>query len=65
MFAFGDQQRRKNWSNLPNGSFPRSGLRWGDLNDSQCEATMNLISATLSKRGLQQIVDNKAADEVL
>ena len=65
MFAFDDQKQRKNWSNLPNGSFPRSGLRWGDLNQSQRKATMNLISATLSNRGLQQVVDNMAADEVL
>ena len=64
-FKFNDEQQRLRWSNLPTGIFERKGLRMGDLKPEQAEAVMNVLKATLSERGYQQIVDNVAAEETL
>lgn len=64
-FAFGDEEQRRRWSNLPSGIYTRRGLRMGDLNDEQKEAVFNLLRATLSEAGFQQVVDNMNGDEVL
>lgn len=65
LFQFDDQQQRERWSNLPTGMFDRSGLRWGDLSESQKSAVHQLLKAIFSQRGFQQVVDNMHADEVL
>lgn len=65
LFSFDDQAQRRNWSNLPVGSVPRKGLRWGDLNETQQQAIWQLLTATLSPKGVQQIVDNMGGDEIL
>lgn len=64
-FKFNDEQQRLRWSNLPTGIFERKGLRMGDLKPAQAEAVMNVLKATLSEVGYQQIVDNVAAEETL
>lgn len=64
-FKFNDEQQRLRWSNLPTGIFERRGLRMGDLKPQQSEAVMNVLKATLSEKGFQQIVDNVAAEETL
>jgi hypothetical protein len=64
-FKFNDEQQRLRWSNLPTGIFERRGLRMGDLKPQQAEAVMNVLKATLSEKGFQQIVDNVAAEETL
>lgn len=64
-FKFNDEQQRLRWSNLPTGIFERKGLRMGDLKPEQAEAVMNVLKATLSEEGYQQIVDNVAAEETL
>ncbi|TWT30209.1 hypothetical protein KOR34_47670 [Posidoniimonas corsicana] len=64
-FDFSDDEQRRRWSNLPAGMYPRNGLRWGDLNQQQRDAAMQLFSATLSPRGVQQVIDNMQGDEVL
>ncbi|MEM7453378.1 MAG: DUF3500 domain-containing protein [Planctomycetota bacterium] len=65
MFEFGNDEQRKNWSNLPEGRVRRGGIRWGDLSDQQKDAVMALLGATLSEEGVQQIIDNMDGDEVL
>ena len=65
LFAFTDDAQRRRWSNLPTGVFQRAGLKLGDLTPAQRTAAMNVLAATLSKKGytkIQQIMD---ADEVL
>ena len=64
-FKFNDEEQRLRWSNLPTGIFERKGLRMGDLKPEQAEAVMNVLKATLSEKGYQQIVDNVAAEETL
>ena len=65
LFPFDDDTQRGRWSNLPSGIFPRKGLRMGDLTDAQRDAVFQLLKATLSERGVQQVVENMDADEVL
>jgi hypothetical protein len=65
LFPFDDDVQRKRWSNLPSGIVKRAGLRMGDLSDKQKEAVMGLLKATLSPRGVEQIVENMNGDEVL
>lgn len=65
VFAFNDENQRVRWSNLPTGIFERKGLRMGDLKSEQFNAVMNVLKATLSEKGFQQVVDNVAAEETL
>ncbi len=65
MYSFTDDDQRENWSNLPVGHVPRGGLRWGDLNDKQKAAAMELLKSALSEDGVQQVVDNMNGDEFL
>ena len=65
LFRFNDEDQRLRWSNLPTGIFQRAGLRMGDLNPQQVSAVMNVLKATLSERGFQEVVDNVAAEETL
>lgn len=64
-FEFGDRVQRRNWSNLPEGIVHRAGLRWGDLNEAQRAAVMELLSATLSAEGQKQVRESMQADETL
>lgn len=65
LFRFNDEKQRTNWSNLPSGIYQRAGLRMGDLSDRQKEALFEVIAATLSRKGYQQVIDNVKGDEVL
>ena len=65
LFPFDDDAQRKRWSNLPSGIVKRAGLRMGDLSDKQKVAVMGLLKATLSPRGVEQVVENMNGDEVL
>lgn len=62
---FDDHKQRRRWSNLPVRSVPRGGLRMGDLSPLQKENVYELIRATLSPAGYQQVIDNIHGDEVL
>ena len=64
-FEYTNETQRKLWSNLPAPMVQRAGLRMGDLSAAQQAAAMNVVAATLSKRGYQHVVDQVAADEVL
>ncbi|QEG23738.1 DUF3500 domain-containing protein [Mariniblastus fucicola] len=65
MYSFLDNDQRDNWSNLPVANVPRGGLRWGDLKENQQQAAMQLLKATLSENGVQQVIDNMNGDEFL
>jgi hypothetical protein len=51
LFALDDEKQRVRWSNLPVSMAPRAGLKMGDLSANQKTAAMDLLSATLSRRG--------------
>ena len=65
VYSFTDNKQRESWSNLPVASVPRGGMRWGDLNEKQKSAMMDLLKVVLSENGVQQIVDNMNGDEYL
>ena len=65
LFSFDDEEQRRRWSNLPVTMVERKGLRTGDLSKEQHAAMMQVLKATLSDAGYQQVVDNVNADEYL
>ena len=65
VFAFDDEAQRVRWSNLPTAMVRRSGVRFGDMTAAQRAAAMALLSAALSKRGLEKVMQIVEADEVL
>ena len=65
LFAFDDMEQRVRWSNLPVSSVKRAGLSMGELSPQQRTAAMALVSAALSKRGLEKVQEIVDADEVL
>jgi hypothetical protein len=65
LFGFNDAAQRVKWSNLPTTMVPRAGLKMGDLTDVQRKAAMDLLAATLSKRGYEKVLAIIAGDEVL
>lgn len=64
IFAWGSDQRSK-WSNFPTGIFQRSGLKLGDMNTAQKNATFALLQVALSERGYKQIRQVIDGDQVL
>jgi len=65
VFAYDDEQQRVRWSNLPIGIVARAGIAFKDMTPAQRSASMNLLAAALSKRGLEKVEQIMAADEVL
>jgi len=53
------------WSNLPTTIVPRAGLKMGDLSGPQRKAAMELLAATLSKRGYEKVLSIVEGDEQL
>jgi hypothetical protein len=53
------------WSNLPVGVVPRSGLRLGDLDDKQSSAARGIFAAALSACGLKLLDEVRLADDYL
>ncbi len=64
-FAFGDEEQRKRWSNLPTGFVPRGGMCLKDMSPAQRSAAMALVAAALSHRGFEKVEQMVEADEVL
>jgi Protein of unknown function (DUF3500) len=64
-FAFDDELKSSNWSNLPTGIFERSGVRFGDMNEEQRQAAMAMLQAALSEEGYEQTIGTMVSDEVL
>lgn len=65
LFEFTDARQRANWSNLPEGSVRRGGLRRGDLNAEQRRALTDLLATVLSPEGMEMVDHVMTADDVL
>jgi hypothetical protein len=65
LFAFNDAAQRVKWSNLPTTMVPRAGLKMGELSAPQRKAAMELLAATLSKRGYEKMLAIVEGDETL
>lgn len=63
LFAFGDEEQRKRWSNFPISMVPRAGMSLGEMNPAQRSAVMALLSATLSPRGFEKVQQIMEGDE--
>ncbi|HEX4794610.1 MAG TPA: DUF3500 domain-containing protein [Humisphaera sp.] len=63
VYDFKDDAQRRRWSNLP--TFPRGGLRFGDLTAPQREAALGVVAAALSAQGYEKTMQIVEADEVL
>jgi hypothetical protein len=65
MFAFSDADQRKLWSNFPDGTVNRKGVRLGEMKSTQKWALWNLLAVILSPDGMQMINDQAAAEDIL
>ena len=65
VYKFDDAQQRVRWSNLPTAIFQRTGLRMGDLSETQQKAVHTLLQTVLSKQGYRKVIDIMNGDEVL
>jgi hypothetical protein len=57
LFEMKDDAQRKRWSNLPAGSFPRAGLRMGDLSAVQRDGVLAMLKAALSAEGYEKVLN--------
>ena len=65
LFAFGDEQQRKRWSNLPTGFVPRGGISLKDMAPAQRTAVMALVASVLSENGFEKVQQIMEGDEAL
>ncbi|HEV3149322.1 MAG TPA: DUF3500 domain-containing protein [Acidobacteriaceae bacterium] len=65
LYAFGDDEQRARWSNLPTTIVPRGGISLKEMNATQRSAAMALVSSALSPRGLEKVQQIMQGDEVL
>lgn len=65
MFSFTDAEQRRRWSNFPDGTFPRAGVRWGQMNETQRTALFTLLGTVLSPTGVKMMREQLEAEEIL
>ncbi len=65
LFDWTDTAQKQRWSNFPEGLFERAGLMWENLNETQRNAWLALMQATLSEEGYQRVIAAWNADDVL
>ena len=54
-YAFSDNAQRSNWSNFPEGMFPRGGLKLGELTEAQRANLEALLAEFMSEKGARNI----------
>ena len=64
-YAFADNAQRSKWSNFPESMVPRGGLKLGALSDSQRANLEELLAELLSEEGVENVVHQLAAEEML
>ena len=65
VFTFDDDAQRANWSNFPEGAASRAGVRWGELDEPQRDALVGMLGAVLSPEGVDMVLRQMAADDVV
>ena len=63
LYRFDDQEQRARWSNFPTAVVPRGGISLREMNEGQRAATVALLAAVLSPRGLEKVQQIMEADE--
>lgn len=65
-YSFDDDTQRSNWTNFPDPiRIERGGIKTGSLNDDQSAALYEMLGAFLSEQGLQNVVQQLAADDAV
>jgi hypothetical protein len=64
-FEFTNTAQRQKWSNLPQGLYDRSGVRWGDIDEDSQQAWLAVMKAILSDAGYEQVLGEWGADDKL
>ena len=65
LFDWTNTEQKQRWSNLPEGGFERAGLMWGNLAETQQEAWLAVMAATLSTEGYTRVLAEWNADDQL
>lgn len=65
LFDWTDTAQKQRWSNLPQGAFQRAGLMWGNMSETQQNAWLAVMQATLSTEGYNRMIAEWNGDEVL
>lgn len=64
-FAFDDELKTSNWSNLPAPLVERSGVPFSDMTEEQQQAAMAILQAALSEEGYEKTVGIMVSDQAL
>ncbi|MGW0949086.1 DUF3500 domain-containing protein [Streptomyces sp. NPDC002623] len=65
LYDFDDPAKKTGWSNFPTPVVERNGLKLGDLTDAQEAAALKVMEAALSKKGYEELVEIRKADDYL
>jgi hypothetical protein len=65
LYDFDDPAKKTGWSNFPTPVVARNGLKLGDLTDAQEAAALKVMEAALSKKGYEELVEIRKADDYL
>ncbi|MCX4702979.1 DUF3500 domain-containing protein [Streptomyces sp. NBC_01373] len=65
LYDFDDAAKKTGWSNFPTPVVERNGLKLGDLTDEQEAAALKVMEAALSKKGYEELVEIRKADDYL
>ncbi|MEU9368438.1 DUF3500 domain-containing protein [Streptomyces avermitilis] len=65
LYDFDDAAKKTGWSNFPTPVVARNGLKFGDLTDEQEAAALKVMEAALSKKGYEELVEIRKADDYL
>jgi hypothetical protein len=65
LFDWSNTAQKQRWSNLPQGLYQRAGLMWGNLSDTQRNAWLAIMQATLSTEGYNRVLAEWNADDAL
>ena len=65
LFVFSDGAQRVKWSNFPTGFAPRAGVPWSQMTQLQRRRLMTLLRAVLSPQGVEMVIEQMQADDIL
>lgn len=65
LYDFGDAAKKTGWSNFPTPVVERNGIKLGDLTEEQEAAALKVMEAALSKKGYEELVEIRKADDYL
>lgn len=64
-FDWTDTDQKQRWSNFPDGAFEHDSLMWGDMSETQQDAWLQVMQATLSTEGYNRVLAEWNGDDTL